>query len=173
MEPLFECTTVQNREVLRMAAARLMRTKLIVHAVILITLALGFLAFVLIRRLEHVYFFATAFSMACIALAIWRFENVPQKFSRKTYEDQVKLYGEPAVTDVCVYESQLRIENRLQRRVKQYDWQDCVKIMETKELFLILTRQKTVVVLDKSGFHHGEPAEFPVFFQSIKHGQKK
>ena len=164
MKPIFECTTVQTKPLLRQACARLMRTKLIVHALVLSAAALGFALFVLLRQQSGAYFFAAAFGFACIALAIYRFQSVPNKFAEKTYSDYIKLYREPAKTVVRVYPDQLTVENLQQRSLHRFKRSDHVRLLESGELFL-LKRQKSVILLEKAGFTTGTPEEFRSFFR--------
>ena len=155
MKPIFECTTVQTKPLLRQACARLMRTKLIVHALVL---------FVLLQRQSGAYFFAAAFGFACVALAIYRFQSVPNKFAEKTYSDYIKLYREPAKTVVRVYPDQLTVENLQQRSLHRIERSDHVRLLESGELFL-LKKQKSVILLEKAGFTTGTPEEFRSFFR--------
>lgn len=167
MEPVFECTTIQTKPLLHEAGARLMRTKLILHAAILLAVALGFALFVLINRLSGAYFFAAAFGFACIALAVYRFQSVPNKFAERSYSNYLKFYREPARTVVRVWQEQLTVENLQQRSQHRYELSECKRLLESGKLFLIRTK-KTVVVLDKSGFTAGTPEEFRVFYKNAR-----
>lgn len=163
MEPVFECKTLQTKALLRQAGARLMRTKLIIHAAVLLAASAVFAAFVLIKQLENAYFFAAAFCMACVALAIYRFQSVPNKFAEQTYTEYLNFYREPACTVVRVWQGQMAVENLQQRSVHHYSRAECGRLLESSDLFLIPTK-KTVILMEKAGFSVGTPEEFRSFW---------
>lgn len=173
MEPVFECTTLQTKALLRQAGARLMRTKLIIHAAVLVGASAGFAAFVLIRQLENAYFFAAAFALSCAALAIYRFQSVPNKFAEQTYTAYLKFYREPASTVVRVWPERMTVENLQQRSVHPYSREEWGRLLESSDLFLIRTK-KTVILMEKAGFSLGTPEEFRLFWpgtaKNVHHG---
>lgn len=164
MEPIFECTTVHTKPLLRQTAARIMRTKLIIHAVICTAIGLGYMLYILLSQQFNYLFFAAVFGLACIGLAIYRFQSVPKQYAEKTYADCLKLYREPSRTTARVYSEQVSSEN-LQGTLRYFPLNEC-RLLETADLFLLLTeKKKSVILLDKAGFTLGTPEEFRAFFR--------
>ena len=160
MDTQFENTTIQTKEILRQAAACIMRKKLIIHAVVLLTLGIGFLIFVLFKGTDAAYFFGIAFSFACISIAIYRFDSVPKKFAERTYSNQLKLFKEPATLVVSVRAQTLSVENRQQNSLHTYSFSECVKLLENKAVVVLKTEKKTYILLDKAGFTKGTAEDF-------------
>lgn len=165
METVFENTTIQTKEILRHGAACIMRKKLIVHAVALAALGIAFLVFVFLKGTDVAYFFGVAFSFACIAIAIFRFDNVPRKFAERTYSDQMKLYKEPATVRMRVRRHDFTIENFQQNSLHTYAFKDCVKRMENKAVIVLKTVKKTYIILDKNGFIKGDTDALAAFLR--------
>lgn len=164
VESIFEITTVHTKSILRQVCARVMRGRLILHALLLMATAAVFALFVILRQIVNAYFFAAIFCLACISLAVYRFFSVPEKYAEQTYTDMVNTYREPIRNRICVYSGRITVENLLIHTVHSYDAKDCTGLLETHGILLLKTRKNSYIILDKTGFTKGTPEAFTSFF---------
>lgn len=165
MEILFECTTNHTKDHLRELAARLMRTKLIIHAVILVGIAVGFGAFVFLRGIENAYSYVLIFGGACVGLAMFRFDNTPKKYAERTYDGNMQMYHNEAQYILRADAVSVTTQNTVTGIVHRYEWEDCIKVLESKNLLIIKTRKENVIFLEKAGFSRGTPENFVQMIQ--------
>ena len=163
MKTIFEIRTVQTKDILRRTAARIMRMKLIIHAVVLIAIAIGFAAFVLSKQIASAYFFSAAFGLSCVGLAIYRFDSVPRKYAERTYSEMVMIHREPVISQISVNSDAICVENCHMHTVHRYSWAEIKGILEDSGLFLLKTEKGSYIIIDKTGFQCGDADSFRSF----------
>lgn len=164
MEPIFEITAVQSKEVLRRTAARILRTRLVIHTCLWMLAGTAFALFVLLRGMEEVYSFAAVLWMSCAGFSYYRFQSVPRKYAERTYSNTISLYREPVTLKIRVYRDALTVENRQQRTLHRYLLSECGPLLEEPELFLLQTNKKTYITMEKAGFTLGTAEDFRRFY---------
>jgi len=165
VEVLFECINVQSRENVHETSMTLMAKKLIIHAIIYLSLALAFLVWVIINgNLEHMTFAIVIF-ISCFALVSYRYYNVPKIYAKQIYETSIKMYQEAIHTHVQFTASIIRNNNLQSRNFKTFQYKEITKLVETEHLYLLLTQNKSVIMLTKDGFVTGEEAQFIDFMK--------
>lgn len=159
----FENISVQKKEYLLEMYKRTLRKSFVIYGAAVLVL---FLIFLMTNLATHSFSLVYTGMYVVMVLIIGNWViRMPKKSAKNTYaNNQEKYHCEPQ-THIFFYESEMKGRNQQSGVEIQVPYDRIVKVMETKNLFLIRIPDKRMVLVDKHGFQRGNSSEFAAFLK--------
>lgn len=163
MEPLFINDIKQTKEMFIEMNKAYSSASQIAYK-IAVPVVYGFLAFVLI------YFYYNFIGAAVVAAArvlLFFYPQIKLHIAAKRREKQiVELYGSALEGQTLFYDDNLVSTSFNDKSEVKIDYGKIIKIRQSKNLYLLIMKQKIVVMVDKNRFEKGNCEEFEKFIKT-------
>lgn len=110
---------------------------------------------------------ALVFVIAVLLFLLYRVIGTPMRLALYSARKNREVHGGRDIeTEVLFYEEHFLALNKFSKGKTNIKYVDVVRLLETKDLFIIEMEQKLNILIDKSGFTKGAKEEFLTFIRN-------